>query len=117
MGNLKYKKLNNANNVLLIDLNNGYSIIAIHGFSQELNTFSVTLYLKDNQFTTLRMIGFAEKLIFKDTYKTINNSISKAVGEMFEAGMFDEYIKQYEFEEGLVSSGIEALEVKYVRFM
>ena len=117
MGNLKYKKLNNANNVLLIDLNNGYSIIAIHGFSQELNTFSVTLYLKDNQFTTLRMIGFDEKLIFKDTYKTINNSISKAVGEMFEAGMFDEYIKQYEFEECLVNRKIEDLEARDVRFM
>ena len=110
MRNLKYKKLNNSHNILSIDLNNGYSIVAIHGFSYELNTFSVTLYLKDNQFTTLRMIGFAENLIFEDTYKTINSSISKAVCKMFEAGMFNDYIEEYRFEENLISRGIESWE-------
>ena len=110
MKRLKYTKLNNANNVLSIDLGNGYSVIAIHGYSKILNQFEVTLFIKDNQFATWRMIGNAEKLSFGGTFKTINAIILKEIEALHEDKFFNYYIEQYQFEESCLSDVIEKVE-------
>ena len=112
MKRLKYEKINNSNNVISIDLENGYSVIAISGENKETNSYIVTLYLKENSIETFRLIGNADKLVFQKEQVTngINFLILKMVSENLENGFFQYYIDQYEFEENLISEGIERLE-------
>ena len=112
MKRLKYEKINNSNNVISIDLENGYSVIAVSGENKELNSYIVTLYLKENSIETFRLIGAADKLVFtkEQVVNGINFSILKMVSEYLENGFFQYYIDQYEFEEGLIIEGLERLE-------
>ena len=109
---LKYEKINGSNNVISIDLENGYSIIAMSGENKDIDSYIVSLYLKENSIDTLRLIGAADKLVFPKSQLNygINFSILKMVSEYLENGFFQYYIDQYEFEEGLISEGIERLE-------
>ena len=107
---LRYEKINNSNDVISIDLDNGYSVIAMSGFNSELNTYATSLYIKENTIDTWRLIGAADKLIFNATEKTINSAILKTVSEFLENGFLQYYIDQYEFEEKLIDDGISRLE-------
>ncbi len=112
MKSLKYTKINNAPNILSIDLDNGYSVIAIHGHNKNINQFEVSLFIKDNEFTTWRMVGAAEKLFFNGDFKTINSIILREIQALNEDKFFDYYIEQYQFEENCLSSIIEIQERK-----
>jgi hypothetical protein len=105
---LKYERVNNSNDVISIDLCNGYNVIAMSGYNKEEEKYTTTLSLKDNEFTTLRQIEDGIK--FTATYKTINSAILKYVSELLENGAMDKYIKSYAFEEECTSSGIEIVE-------
>ena len=104
---LKYEKVNNSNDVIKIDLHNGYSVIATSGKTNE-EEYITTLFLKDKEFTTLRQIE--EGIKFTAIYKTINSAILKYVSDLLENGKMDEYIKSYTFEEECISRGIEVIE-------
>ena len=47
MQRLKYEKFNNSNDVISIDLHNGYTVIAITGFNAENTVYTTTLFLKE----------------------------------------------------------------------
>lgn len=103
---LKYERVNNSNDVTLIDLHNGYSVVAISGKIGE--EYTTTLFLKDDQFTTLREIE--DELTFTATYKTINSAILKHVSDLVESRKMDKFILSYTFEEECTSRGIEIVE-------
>ena len=46
MQRLKYEKFNNSNDVITIDLHNGYTVIAITGFNTENKVYTTTLFLR-----------------------------------------------------------------------
>ena len=106
---LKYEKINNSDDVLSIDLFNGYSVIAITGYNDEIESYITSLFLKENSIDTLRLIGAADRLIFPKTER-INSVILKTVSEFLENGFLQYYIDQYEFEEGLLNDAIMQLE-------
>ena len=81
MQKLKYEKFNNSNEVITIDLHNGYTVIAITGFNAENRVYTTTLFLKDNT-----------------NQNTINSAILKQVSTFLEEGFFDYYIQRYEYE-------------------
>ena len=105
---LKYERINNSNDVISINLHNGYCIIAMSGYNNETQCYTTTLFLKDEEFTTLRMIE--EDIEFAANYKTINSAILKYVSELLENGTMDNYIESYSFEEECTSRGIEIVE-------
>lgn len=109
---MRYTKINNASNVISVDLENGYSVVAIHGYNKELEQFEVSMFIKDNQFATWRMIGAADKLFFNGSYKTINSIILKEIQALHEDKFFNYYIEQYRFEENCLSDAIEKTERK-----
>lgn len=106
---LKYENINNSDDVLSIDLLNGYSVISITGYNKELESHIVTLYLKENNLDTLRLIGAADRLIFPKT-EEINYAIVKTVSDFLENGFLQYYIEQYELEEKNINNGIKRLE-------
>lgn len=98
MQRLKYEKFNNSNEVITIDLHNGYSVIAIIGFDVENKVYTTTLFLKDNTIDTWKLIEKADKLVFHANNNTINSAILKQVSTFLEEGFFNSYIQRYEYE-------------------
>ena len=98
MQKLKYEKFNNSNDVIAIDLHNGYTVIAITGFNTENRAYTTTLFLKENTIDTWKLIENAENLEFHANQNTINSAILKKVSEFLKEGFFDYYIERYEYE-------------------
>ena len=98
MQRLKYEKFNNLNDVITIDLHNGYTVIAITGFNAENRIYTTTLLLKENTIDTWKLIENAENLEFHANHNTINSAILKQVSTFLQEGFFDYYIQRYEYE-------------------
>lgn len=113
MAKLKYEKYNNSNNVITIDLHNGYSVIAVSGYSIERELYTTTLFLKANSIDKWKLIEKAECLEFSATNQTINMAILKTVSKYLEEGFFDYYIKRYEYEQKCFDKGNEYFENKH----
>ena len=98
MQRLKYEKFNNSNDVIMIDLHNGYTVIAITGFNTENRVYTTTLFLKENTIDTWKLIENAENLEFHANHNAINSAILKQVSTFLQEGFFDYYIQRYEYE-------------------
>ena len=98
MQRLKYEKFNNSNDVITIDLHNGYTVIAITGFDTENRVYTTTLFLKENTIDTWKLIENTENLEFHANQNTINSAILKKVSEFLKEGFFNYYIERYEYE-------------------
>ena len=98
MQRLKYEKFNNSNDVITIDLHNGYTVIAVTGFNAENRVYTTTLFLKENTIDTWKLIEKAENLEFHANHNTINSAILKQVSTFLQEGFFDYYIQRYEYE-------------------
>ena len=98
MQRLKYEKFNNSNEVITIDLHNGYTVIAVTGFDVENRVYTTTLFLKENTIDTWKLIENAENLEFHANHNTINSAILKQVSSFLKEGLFDNYIQRYEYE-------------------
>ena len=98
MQRLKYEKFNNSNEVITINLHNGYSVIAVTGFDTENGVYATTLFLKDNTIDTWKLIENAENLEFHANHNTINSAILKQVSTFLQEGFFNYYIQRYEYE-------------------
>ena len=94
---LKYNKYMGIDNIITIDLHNGYTIIAIIG-KDRTGTYDVRLMLKENTVESWDLIEKAEHLKFNATDKTIYSAILKTVGTYLQEGFFDYYINRYEYE-------------------
>ena len=98
MQRLKYEKFNSSNDVIMIDLHNGYTVIAVTGFDVETKTYITTLFLKENTIDTWKLIENAENLEFHVNHNTINSAILKQVSTFLKEGFFNYYIQRYEYE-------------------
>ena len=98
MQRLKYEKFNSSNDVIAIDLHNGYTVIAVTGFNTENKVYTTTLFLKENTIDTWKLVENAEILEFHANQNTINSAILKKVSEFLKEGFFDYYIERYEHE-------------------
>ena len=110
MQKLKYEKFNNSNEVITIDLHNGYTVIAVTGFDTENRIYTTTLFLKDNTVDTWKLIENAENLEFHANHNTINSAILKQVSTFLEEGLFDYYIQRYEYELNCFDIGNDLVE-------
>ena len=98
MQRLKYEKFNNSNDVITIDLHNGYTVIAVTGFDIENGIYTTTLFLKDNTIDTWKLIENAENLEFHANHNAINSAILKQVSTFLQEEFFNYYIQRYEYE-------------------
>ena len=112
MAKLKYEKYNNSNNILMIDLHNGYTVISVSGYNIEKAVYITTLFLKANAIDTWKLIEKAEKLEFDANPQTINLAILKTVSKYLDEGFFDYYIKRYEYEAKCFDKGNDYFESK-----
>jgi hypothetical protein len=95
MEKLTWKKINNSNDVISIDLHNGYEIIAVSGRTGK-DTYTTTLFLKEYIVPKWDLIEGAGNLTFHT--KNINSTILKQIAKFLEEGFFDYYIERFEYE-------------------
>lgn len=110
MKRLTYEKINNSNDVVKIDLHNGYTVIAISGWNPVKKCYTTTLSLKHNSVDTTTLIEKAESLEFYTNAKTINSAILKKVSTYLNEGFFDHYIERYKYEMHCFDLGNEIIE-------
>lgn len=112
---LRYKKFNNSDNVIIIDLHNGYTVIAISAYNSQTSTYTTTLFLKENTIEDWKLIEKAEKLEFTANCRTINSAILKQVSTFLNEGFFNYYIERYEYEMNCFEKGNEIFELERLR--
>ena len=98
MERLTYENYRGCNDIITIDLHNGYTIIAIKIWNKENHNYTVQLMLKENTVDKWDLIEKAESLEFDVDYKIINKAILKQVATLLSDGFFDYYIDRYEYE-------------------
>ena len=98
MQRLKYEKFNNSNEVIMIDIHNGHTVIAVTGFDIENRVYGTTLFLKEDTIDTWKLIENAENLEFHANQNTINSAILKQVSVFLDEGFFNYYIQRYKYE-------------------
>ena len=110
MKNLTYERYNNSNNIIKINLHNGYSIIALSGFDSNNKSYIVSLFLKHDTVDNWHLIEKSEKLEIKANAKVLNSAILKRVAEMLNNGEFNYYIDRYNYEINCFELGNELME-------
>ena len=95
MKKLTYKKITDS--IIEIDLQNGYTVIAVIIQNKEENIYKASLYLRDNETSLYDLMGDFEHLKFDTTYRTIHSVILKEIASLLEAGKFNRYFDRYEY--------------------
>lgn len=95
---LKYEKYNNSNDVITIDLHNGYVVMAVSGYNKENKSYTTTLFISEKSTDEWHLINNPDKITFNVGYKTINAAVLKYVSDCLEKGFFDHYIDMYEYQ-------------------
>lgn len=110
MQKLTYEKFRGLDNIITIDLHNGYSIIAISAWQSDTENYDVQLMLKENTVDKWDLIEKAEHLIFNVAENSVNRAILKKVSKLLEDGFFDYYITRYKHELACANKGFELFE-------
>lgn len=101
---LTYQRVNNSDNVIAIDLHNGFSVVAITGWQPDSQEYVTSLYITDDFMNELSVIDEAGYVSFRATRKQINSAILRYVSKCNEEGMFDFYIRRYQLMDACVNS-------------
>lgn len=109
---LKYERFNNSNDVITIDLHNGYVVIAISGYNKDEKYYTTTLFISEKSTDEWHLINNPEKITFEVDYKTINAVVLKYVSDCLEKGFFDYYIDRYDYELKCFDRGNELFEIE-----
>ena len=110
MQRLTYKEYKGNKDILLIDLHNGYTVIAIKLWNSDKHKYIVELRIKENTIEKWDLIEKAEALEFHVDYKIINKAILKQVSNFLSEGFFHYYIDRYEYENKCIEKGNEIYE-------
>ena len=103
MQKLTYEEYRGCKDILMIDLHNGYTIIAIKIWNKEKENYTVELRIKENTVNKWDLIdnrnnSKPEEFVFDTNYRYINSAILKKISQLFEEGFFDHYIDRYNYE-------------------
>lgn len=96
MDRLTYEEYKGNKDILVIDLHNNYSVIAIKLWNSETHNYTVEFRLQQNTVDKWDLID--ETFYFDVDYKIINKAILKQVSTLLSTGFFEKYINRYEYE-------------------
>jgi hypothetical protein len=99
-----------ANVSVSIDLQNGYSVIAMAKWDNEQKKYYTTLLLHENTVSKWDLIETAENVEIESDMKTIKRDMAQYVTDLLTDGFFKKYIDRYEYELKCFDKGFEILE-------
>lgn len=104
---LKYESMGRS---ILVDLRNGYSIMALTKWDKVKQRNIATLYLKDNEIPMFDLIEKCEELILPYTNKnSFKSDMTNFIEKCFISGLFNEYIKRFQYQQKCFDVGSEIL--------
>lgn len=98
MEKLTYKEYRGCENIIEIDLHNGYSIIAIKIWNHEKKNYTVELRLTDNVIPKWDLMDDYQSIEINTNYKFINSAILKEIAAINENSGFEKEIKRMNYE-------------------
>ncbi len=105
---LKYKIL--SNNVVEVDLENGYNAVAMANWNNEKKKYFTTLLLHENTVNKWDMLEDAANIEMESDMKTIKRDMAQHVTNLLTNGFFKKYIDRYEYELKCFDKGYEFFE-------
>lgn len=99
-----------ANVSVSIDLQNGYSVIAMAKWDNEQKKYYTTLLLHENTVSKWDLIDTAENVEIESDMKTIKRDMAQYVTDLLTDGFFKKYIDRYEYELKCFDKGFDVLE-------
>lgn len=104
---LKYESMGRA---ISISLGNGYSVIALIKWDMQKQINIATLYLKDNKIPMFDLIEKCEDLVLPySNEESLKNDMTNFIERCFISGLFNEYIKRYQYQQKCFDIGSEVL--------
>ena len=105
---LTYTNYNGCKDIIVIDLHNDYTIIAIKSYSTDNHAYTVEFHLKEKTTDMWQLIQDATTT-FNTDYKSINSAILKHVATLFADGFYDYFTERYEYDLKCFDIGNNAL--------
>lgn len=99
-----------ANVTVSIDLQNGYSIIAMARWDNEKKKYYTTLLLHENTVSKWDLIEEAANIEMDSDMKAIKRDMAQYVTDLLTNGFFKKYIDRYEYELKCFDKGFEIME-------
>lgn len=99
-----------GSNVISINLKNGYSVIAVTKWDRDENTYRMNLYLKGDTYDVWDLIEEKENIKINTDKKALFYNVSKIVTGYHLEGLFDHYIKRYDYMMKCFDKGNEFFE-------
>lgn len=105
---LRYKIL--SSNVVEVDLENGYKVVAMANWYNEQKKYYTTLLLHENTVAKWDMLEDAANIEMESDMKSIKRDMAQHVTDLLTDGFFTKYIDRYEYELKCFDKGFEILE-------
>lgn len=99
-----------ANVTVSINLQNGYTVIAMGKWDNEKKKYYATLRLQENTVEKWDLIEDKVNIEMESDMKTIKRDMAQYVTNLFVDGFFKKYIDRYEYELKCFDRGFEVLE-------
>lgn len=97
MERLTYNRYKCSDNIITIDLHNGFTIICLKMWNHENGYYEIEYRITENTIDKWDFIN-DEPVIIKADYKTINSAILKDVADKVRAGYFKPYEERCSYE-------------------
>lgn len=105
---LRYKIL--SNNVVEVDLENGYKVVAMANWNNEKKKYYTTLLLHENTVSKWDMLDDAIDIEMESDMKSIKRDMAQYVTDLLTDRFFKKYIDRYEYELKCFDRGFEIME-------
>ena len=105
---LRYETESNV--IVSIDLQNGYTVIAMARWDNEKKKYYTTLRLRENTVEKWDLIEEAANVEVESDLKTIKRYMAQYVTDLLTDGFFKKHIDRYEYELKCFDRGFEIME-------
>ncbi|WP_313069810.1 hypothetical protein [Lacrimispora sp.] len=105
---LRYKIL--SNNVVEVDLENGYKVVAMANWNNDKKKYYTTLLLHENTVSKWDLIEDVANIEMESDMKSIKRDMAQHVTDLLADGFFKKYIDRYEYELRCFDKGFDILE-------
>lgn len=99
-----------VNVIVSIDLQNGYTVIAMARWDNEKKKYYITLRLHENSVEKWDLIEEAANVEVGSGMKSIKRDMAQYVTNLLTDGFFKKYIERYEYELKCFDRGFEIME-------
>lgn len=101
MTNLQYENLGITIAVPMPDTD--FKVVAMADYDKVMNCYHVKTYMDKKDIDFLDMID--DQIIIESDFNTIKTTLTKYIAEKYDEGLFDSYMKRYDYQVDCIEKG------------